>query len=78
MKKNSGDEALTTPLCSGEFCAIAYYGFFSSGQRARLRPVAAWLKPPAAQPNLDKPEKNLTQRHKEAKRQRRKPFAPLR
>ena len=30
------------------FVKIRYYGFFSSGQRARLRQVAAWLKPPAA------------------------------
>ena len=27
---------------------VRYYGFFSSGQRVRLRQVAAWLKPPTA------------------------------
>ncbi|HEX9596789.1 MAG TPA: IS91 family transposase [Anaerolineales bacterium] len=30
------------------FVKVRYYGFFSSGQRAQLRQVAAWLKPPAA------------------------------
>lgn len=32
------------------FVKVRYYGFFSCGQRARLRQVAAWLKPPAAPP----------------------------
>jgi hypothetical protein len=29
------------------FVKVRYYGFFSSGQRARLRQVVAWLKPAA-------------------------------
>jgi hypothetical protein len=32
------------------FVKVRYYGFLSCGQRARLRQVAAWLKPPAAPP----------------------------
>jgi hypothetical protein len=32
------------------FVKVRYYGLFSSGQRARLRQVVAWLKPPAAPP----------------------------
>lgn len=28
------------------FVKVRYYGFFSSGQRARLQQVVAWLKPP--------------------------------
>jgi hypothetical protein len=30
------------------FVKVRYYGFFSCGQRDRLRQVAAWLKPPAS------------------------------
>jgi hypothetical protein len=33
------------------FVKVRYYGLFSSGQRARLRQVVAWLKPTVAPPS---------------------------
>ncbi len=42
------------------FVKIRYYGFFSSGQRARLGQVAAWLKPSSA-PSKEQPRKTATE-----------------
>lgn len=41
------------------FVKVRYYGFFSSGQRAKLQEVAAWLKPPAA-PLKEPPRETAT------------------